>query len=83
MSAVYESMTKIQVETGFTVRVWRLAESLEAAMSADRNDIVDAAKANCASPIAIINAVSALPNVSDVEVLDRFGNGIIYYPEWP
>lgn len=83
LNPLSESMTQVQTATGFTVRVWRKEESLAAAIAgAERNAIVEAVRTNDANPQTIVEAVTALGDIEAVEVLDRFKNGVVHYPDW-
>lgn len=82
---IYESMTKVQTATGWTVRVWREEEDFASCFGA-RNDIVATVRDNDASPESIRAALEGMERGSDIsaiEVLDRYGNGGIVYPDWP
>lgn len=74
---IMESMTRIE-KTNYIVRVWRKEESLR---PCDNADIIRAT-AGIEERTDLIEAIEALPRVEAIEVLDRFGNGVILYPDW-
>lgn len=85
--AFIESMTRFQVED-FTVRVWREESSPKpspcsflSAMFSVLRDIRDGV---LDEPGEIANAVGALDKaVTACEVLDKDGDGVVLYFQWP
>ena len=78
----FESLTQVQIPGGGSCRVWRTEASWEAALIPDRNDILRVVKDNWPSPLALGLALEALPRVSAIAIVDRFGNGATLYPDW-
>jgi hypothetical protein len=79
--AVVESMTRIRLAKG-AVRVWRDQGSLENFDTWDNDDLRRAIRRNMTTR-EIVEALTALPRVAAIEVLDDDGNGVVIYPEWP
>jgi hypothetical protein len=75
---VYETMTRVQVSEGRLVRVWREEPSLT--LGPDRE--VLAAINSSAISGDIMRNVGRLERVSAIEIVDEFGNGGIFYPDW-
>ena len=79
---IIESMTKITLPNGYTVRVWRNESKLE--QHYDNSDINSLALQNVdLTKSELTEALCKLPRVNAVEVLNSDGSGILIYPEWP
>ena len=80
----HESMTKKLVLTAdgnaWNVRVWK--RSRGPAYSADP-DVLLVLKVQRSDAQALLAALTALPDVAAVEMLDGQGNGGVTYCEWP
>lgn len=94
---IYESMTTVPLveydpglRRGWTpritgrVRVWRREDTLEAACSAQNEDIFAAVEAlgAGASKQAIVAAIEQLDRIEAIEVVCDAGNGALLYPDW-
>jgi len=78
---VIESMTKILVGS-FIVRVWRS----EKEVSNDYNNhdlVVRALSVQPVSRESLVEALSVMPRVAAIEVVNQYGNGVVAYVEWP
>lgn len=91
---VVESMTRVTLADGRTVRVWRDEEPTHILPSyVDLNQrLIDRIHemANPASPLRdtpssadMAHAISKIARVNAVEILEPDGNGVLIYPEWP
>lgn len=83
---VYESRTTVVTETGWKVRTWWTTQSFEACFDgAIHTAITEAVRANCANAEAIRAALEGLDdaiNLAAFEIVDRFDNGAVVYPDW-
>jgi hypothetical protein len=87
VAAVAESMTKIKLDDGRIVRVWRnedpgnlqgsYAQANKSMLFAVRNWAKIHPMADLAERILAVEAVSA------VEIIEEDGCGIVLYKEWP
>jgi hypothetical protein len=75
----YESMTRVMLPGGTTLRVWRS----ESELKSDNEDIrVLAQSLRHHAPEDVIEAVSRVPRVAAVEWTDAMGNGFVVYTDW-
>lgn len=81
---ILESMTKVYLDDGTVVRVWR-QEPLEYEPSESTNnslkDLVFTLEGM--PPRKMADVLISQPDINAVEVLDDNGNGIVLYSEWP
>jgi len=78
---VIESMTKI-LTGSFVVRVWRSEK--EVSNDYDNQDLV--VRALSVEPVSresLVEALSVMPRVAAIEVVNQYGNGVVAYVEWP
>jgi len=75
---VYESMTRVAID-GYTVRVWREEKSWRYGPDLE---VVNAINAGYISMDEMIHQIGSLPRVAAVEILDKAGNGSLFYPDW-
>ena len=87
---VIESMTRIVDIPGITIRVWR--EENDLYRTYDKDDLLVEAwnvynRGRQTPSLGLVpdlaDALSKLPRVNAVEVIDGAGNGVVVYPEWP
>ena len=89
MAAVIESMTR--VERGpYIVRIWRQEEVIvdkDTLKDGYDNDdvrlVILRIPWTSLNPKRIVEEVVKLPRINAVEVINRQGDGIVYYPDWP
>lgn len=79
---IIESMFKVCLPNGMTIRVWRNETELRSTY--DNNDINIVANLNTHLQLhEMAELVCKLPRVNAVEVLDAYGDGVLIYPDWP
>jgi hypothetical protein len=80
---VYETMTRTSLGS-LKIRVWR--ESPEWKMGPDE-EVADAifvikSTGGKFKASGIVKALSKLPGIAAIEILDKNGNGGLFYPDW-
>jgi len=75
---VYETMTRVQ-DLDHIIRVWREEPSFKRGPDPEVIDMVDR---GYISLDEMIHAVGSLPRVAAIEILDKNGNGSLFYPDW-
>lgn len=80
---IRESMTRVKVG-GFIVRVWRNESLQEDSVNRAqiREQVVGSMKA-CLGIAGSAQIIMQLTDVSAVEILDRNGDGEVWYADWP
>jgi hypothetical protein len=90
LSRVIESMTRVEIP-GYTVRVWREVDDIEStyACHTQIDDQINEYWNDCSSDPRrfnlndLIYKIEQLGRINAIEIINRYGNGVVYYPEWP
>ena len=79
---IFESMTRLEVG-GYTVRVWRQEEGFVSGPSWEVTEALKIFEVVVPSVGAISEVLEAIGRVNAYEVLDKNGNGLVVYTDWP
>ena len=79
----YETLTEINT-TGFKVRIWRAAKSMNEAWQFNHGDLSEQMRTICETvdPKHWQETLMKLPHVACVAIVDGQGNGVSGYPDW-
>jgi len=77
---VFETMTKVKLGN-WTIRVWREEPGFQMGADAEIQATIQKLAVK-PMPSEIVHAVGALPRVAAIEIINEFGNGGIFYPDW-
>lgn len=82
MAEAYESITEVQTETGWAVRVWS-AQDAEGDYDTTHNAVTELIRAHATDRASIATAVRTRANWAAYQISDKYGNGRVVYREWP
>lgn len=80
VNPVYETMTKA-TNGNWTIRVW--ASAPEFALGPDREILAEIEEWHgMAARLFVHGLIVKFPRIAAIELLDKDGNGGLYYPDW-